>query len=178
MKRSNGVSLITLIVTIMVMFILIIVVGKYTIDNVREANRASELREVAQVREFVIDRQARLDTDEIASILSSHSSLLLTTAQADTVAKGKLTDSEISEIMNVNSADMHAKYKYFYLPKSGNYFEDSEFAAGGITVKDVKNDYIVNFFTGTIICLSDENFTVDGVIKGLTQIQSESTIVY
>lgn len=176
MKRESGVSLITLIVTIMVMFILIIVVGKYTLDNVKEANRAAELKEIAQVREYVIDKQANLDTDEVSQVLASHEDLVITAELLNTVANGKLSDSEVNAINDVNAAGLLPKYKYFYFPKSGKYFEDVEFSAGGLTVKDVKNDYIVNFYTATVICLSDENFKVDGIVKGLTQIQNELNI--
>lgn len=173
MKSKSGVSLITMIVTMMIMLILIGVVGKYSIDNIKKANEAVKAREFASVRDYVITRQGILDSDSFGEILKNHSDLLLNGELAYIIADGKLLNSEISNIIDVNSSDIAPQYKYYYLPSTGNYFEDAEFSEGGITVKDVQNDYVVNFYTATVISLSNDYFRIDGVIKGLSEILSE-----
>ena len=40
-------------------------------------------------------------------------------------------------------------------------------------MQDVKNDYIINFYSGTIICITEENFKVEGLIKGLGEFLAE-----
>ena len=173
MKNNKGVSLITLVVTIMVMLILLVVVGKYSFDNIVEANKAVDIREVADVREFVLDRQIRINDDDVIELLSNYSTLVLTAEDTHKFLDGKISDDDIASIIEVNTSDLESRYKYFYLPKSGKYFDDYEFSANGIKIKDVKNDYIVNFYTGTVINLSKDNFMMDGMIKGLTRIQSD-----
>lgn len=173
MKNDKGVSLITLIVTILVMLILLVVVAKYSFDNIVEANKAVDIREVADVREFVLDRQIRINDDDVKELLSNYSSLVLTDADAHKLLDDKLSDEDIASIIEVNASDLESRYKYFYLPKSGKYFDDYDFSANGIKVKDVKNDYIVNFYTGTVINLSKDNFMMDGMVKDLTRIKND-----
>ena len=173
MKNEKGVSLITLVVTILVMLILLVVVAKYSFDNIVEANKAVAVREVANVREFVLDKQIRINDDDVIELLSNFSSLVLTDADAHKFLDDKISEEDIANIIEVNASSLEARYKYFYLPKSGKYFEDYEFSADGIKVKDVKNDYIVNFYTGIVINLSKDNFMMDGMIKDLTRIQSD-----
>jgi hypothetical protein len=36
----------------------------------------------------------------------------------------------------------------------------------------VKNDYIINFYTGTVIGFAENSYKVDGLIKGLSEIVS------
>ena len=87
---------------------------------------------------------------------------------------GKLTSTEINNIVDVNSTDIDNKYKYYYFQAEDKVFEKTKFTSGDVTIQDVKNDYIINFYTGTIICISDGSFKVEGLIKGLGEILLEA----
>ena len=47
---------------------------------------------------------------------------------------------------------------------------DKVFSGGKVNVKDAKNNYIINFYTGTIIALYDSKSEISGTVKGLTDI--------
>lgn len=173
MKKEQGVSLITLIVTMMVMLILVGIVGKFSLDNIKQANEATKAREFAGVRDFVITMQLQIDDEAFENVLKNNDDLIIDGNLAHVVAKGKLLDSEIDDIIDVNASDIDTKYKYFYLPATGKYFENPDFTASGMSVRDVKNDYIINFYTGTVISLANDYFKIDGVIKGLDEILLE-----
>ncbi len=169
---ENGISLITLVVTIMVMLILIGVVGKYSLDTIDESRDSVNTREIANVREYVLGQQMRLIGGEF-EFDSSYSNKILTPDLAYVICSGKLTENEINNMIDVNAANIDIKYKYFYLPVSEKLFESTKFSGGNITVQDVANDYIVNFYTGTFICLTNETAKVEGIIKGLGEILIE-----
>lgn len=173
MKKQSGVSLITLIVTMMIMLILVGIVGKFSLDNIKKANESKRAREFAGIRDFVVTMQLQIDNEDFENVLKSNDDLVLDGSLAHIVADGKLLDSELNAMLDVNAADIDAKYKYFYLPATGKYFSDPNFAIGGMTVSDVESDYIVNFYTGTVISLANDYPKIDGVIKGLDEILLE-----
>lgn len=170
--KNKGISLITLIVTIVVMLILIGVVGVYSFDTVNQGNESKDKREFVNVREFVLSKQAKIiaETDDIDT---KYEDLVLNSELAYLVCENKLTDSEINNIVDVNLADIDLKYKYLYFQSEEKLFEDLDFTEGNLTVQDVRNDYIINFYTGTIIALTDNGVNVEGLIKGLGEILSE-----
>lgn len=168
--KNKGISLISLVVTIVVMLILIGIVGVYSLDTIKESHEAVAERELISVREYVLRQQIRIIDGEFSIDTDKYSNIVLTSELVYLLGSGKLTDTEINNIIEVNSADIDKNYKYYYFQSENKYFEDSEFSNDNLTFQDVKNDYIINFYTGTIICLSDEFFKVDGIVKGLSEI--------
>lgn len=169
MKDQRGISLITLVVTMIVMLILIGVVGKYSLENIEKSNNAISESEFANVRDFTINMQTKILTEDYefdASQIGMTNELLYILAQ------DYLSSLELSNIVDVNSSDLPSQYKYYYIPAEKKMFEDKSFTKGNITIQDVKNDYIVNFYTGTIIAFSESSYKVDGLIKSLAEIVS------
>lgn len=172
MKKDSGISLITLVVTIIVMIILVGIIGVYSIDTIRNGHQAVAKRELENVRDFVIRQCIRMESNEFDINLEKYPEIELSPEKIYQLSEGKLNNQEISNIISVNAAeDLDNKYKYYYLQADKKYFEDEEFSNNDIIVRDVRNDYIVNFYTGTIICVTDEYFDVDGIIKGVDEIE-------
>lgn len=171
MMNQKGISLITLVVTMVVMLILIGVVGSYSLENIEKTNEAISESEFSNVRDFVLNMQSKiiLDDDyefETQDIGMSNELLYL-------LADDYLSSVELSNIVDVNASDLDGKYKYYYISAEKKLFEDKTFTKGNITIQDVKNDYIINFYTGTVIAFSENSYKVDGLIKGLSEIVSQ-----
>lgn len=169
MNNQKGISLITLVVTMIVMMILIGVVGNYSLENIKKSNEAVSAAELASVREFTLKMQTKIlaedhkiNTDKIG--LPKDLLYLL--------VGEKLTSTDLNNIVDVNDADIPAECKYYYIPADAKIFEDKEFTKGNITIQDVKNDYIINFYTATVIAIQDNGCKVEGLIKGLGEIVS------
>lgn len=173
MKNNKGISLITLTVTIIVMIILIGVVGVYSLDTIKRGHSAVARRELENVRNFVIRQSLRLDTNDFVIDVVKYPDIELSSEKTYALTMDKLSEQEINNIVSVNSSELDAKYKYYYIQATEKHFEDLDFSNNDITVRDVKYDYIINFYTGTIICVSDGFFSVDGIVKGLDEIELE-----
>lgn len=167
MKNQKGISLITLVVTMVVMIILIGVVGSYSLENINKSNEAVSEMEFAQVRDFALNMQTRI-------LLEDHkidgSQMLLTNELLYLLAEDHLSSVELNNIIDVNSAELPDEKKYHFISYEQKLFEDLEFTDGNITIQDVKSDYIINFYTGTVIAFREENCKVDGLIMGLSEI--------
>ena len=167
MKNQKGISLITLVVTMVVMVILIGVVGTYSLENINKSNEAVFEMEFSQVREFVLNMQSKIlledhkfDTTEIG----------LTNELLYLLAEDHLSNVELNNIVDVNASNLSEDRKYYFISFEQELFEDYEFTKGNITVQDVKSDYIVNFYTGTVIAFREDKCKVDGLIMGLSEI--------
>ena len=176
MNNQRGISLITLVVTIMVMIILIGVVGKYSLENIQEATNAVMDSEFANVRDFALNVQNQMLVGDFDIDLNSYPDMVLSNELLYIIAKDKLQNIEINNIVDVNSADINDNYKYYYFQAdSTDYFETRTFSKDNIRVQDVKYDYIINFYTGTVIGVYDEIVKVEGLIKGLGEIVAETS---
>lgn len=169
MKNQRGISLITLVVTMVVMLILIGVVGKYSLENIEKSNTAISESEFASVRDFVINMQTKILVEDYQFETSE---IELTNELLYILADDYLSSVEMSNIVDVNSSDLPAQCKYYYIPADKKLFEDKKFTKGNITIQDVKNDYIINFYTGTVIAFTENSYKVDGLIKSLSEIIS------
>lgn len=169
MKNQKGISLITLVVTMVVMIILIGVVGTYSLENINKSNEAVSEMEFAQVRDFTINMQTRIlledyefDTTEIG----------LTNELLYLLAEDHLSNVELNNIVDVNASNLPDERKYYFISYEQKLFEDMDFTEGNITVQDVKSDYIINFYTGTVIAFREDKCKVDGLIMGLSEIMA------
>lgn len=177
MNNERGISLITLVVTIMVMIILISVVGKYSLENIQEATNAVMDSEFSNVRDFTLNVQNQMLVGDFEIELNKYPDIVLSNELLYIIAKDKLQNVEINNIVDVNSADIDDDYKYyFFQAESTDYFETRTFSKDNIRVQDVKYDYIINFYTGTVIALYDDFAKVEGLIKGLGEIVVETTL--
>ena len=177
MNNKSGISLITLVVTIMVMLILIGIVGKYSLENIQEATNAVMQSEFSNIRDFTLNIQNQMLIGEFEIELNKYPDIVLSNELLYIIAKDKLQNIEINNIVDVNSADIDDDYKYyFFQAESTDYFETRTFSKDNIRVQDVKYDYIINFYTGTVIALYDDTVKVEGLIKGLGEIVAETSL--
>ena len=177
MNNQKGISLITLVVTIMVMIILIGVVGKYSLENIQEATNAVMDSEFANIRDFTLNVQNQMLVGDFDIDLNQYPDIVLSNELLYIIAKDKLQKIEINNIVDVNSADINDNYKYYYFQAdSTDYFETRTFSKDNIRVQDVKYDYIINFYTGTVIGVYDETVKIEGLIKGLGEIVAETSM--
>lgn len=172
MKNDKGVSLIMLAVTIVVMMILIGVVGVNSFDTINKGHSAAAEREFTSVREYVVKQQIRVETGEFSIDKIKYPDVILTPDLANLLLGGFLTETEINSISDVNDEANHVddEYLYYYLQADNKYFEDRQFMKGSTTIQDVKNDYIVNFGIGTVICVTEGDQKVEGLVKNLEEI--------
>ena len=166
MKKENGVTIMTLVVTIIIMVILVSVAGFYSIDSINNSYKANEKKELADVVEYT-------------SILKSELILENFELKEDTVVshekfaelEDKLLESQINKMLEVNLSTLNPNYKYHYV--TSEMLEDKTFSGGKINVKDANNDYIINFYTGTVVGIYDSSCEISGIIKGLNDILLE-----
>ena len=98
---------------------------------------------------------------------------VITTEGLYLLASG-LTETDLNKIIEVNTSDyLVDNYKYVYVTASE--LNSQSAVKEDIVVKDVKNNYIINFFTGTVIALYEDGKRVDisGNVKGLNDIMNE-----
>ena len=170
MKNQKGISMITLVVTMVVMLILIGVVGKYSLENINKSNKAVSEAEFASVRDFTLNMQMKMLLED--DYVFDGSDLQLTSELLYLLAEDELSTVEMNNIIDVNSSDLPDECKYYFISSDKKMFEDLEFTKGNITIQDVKNDYIINFYTATVIAFGETGCKVDGLIKGLSEILS------
>ena len=163
MKNEKGITMMNLVVTIIVMVILISVAGFYSIDSIKNSYIANEKKELADVIEYVATLKTQLLIDEFS--LSDDTVISQTLLDK---YENILTANQINKILEVNISTLNANYKYHYIDSEK--LADKAFSGGKVNVKDAKNNYIINFYTGTIIALYDSKSEISGSVKGLTDI--------
>lgn len=167
-KNANGVTMMNLVITIVVMIILISVSGYYSIDSIKNGYTSRQKRELAAV----VDYTATLKTKMLVDEFSLTNETLVGVDALTTIAAG-LSETSINKIIGVNESDtLVANYKYHYITPEK--LQDTSFSNGFANVKEAENNYIINFYTGTVIALYDDGKRIEtsGTIKGIYDITS------
>ena len=170
MNHKNwGVTLINLVVMIAIMLVLISITGYYSLGNVRNSYIAKQKREFANVVDYVSVLRAKLINEEF----EISPDLTPITSEALVVVGKPLSDTAINAIEEVNAAEaLNRNYKYYYL--TPEIINNKSYSGGFVTVKSVKNRYIVNYYTGTVIALyDDDTCEISGLVKGLIALLNE-----
>ncbi|MCR5422974.1 MAG: hypothetical protein K6E74_04980 [Bacilli bacterium] len=167
-NTKSGVTLINLVVMIIIMIVLISITGYYSLENVKNGYYARQKKEFANVVDYVSILRAKLLIGEFdVPLLEPISDEALMTLASF------LSPNVLTAIIDVNSSDMIEKqYKYFYITPVQ--LADKKYSDGNINVKEAKYNYIVNFYTGTVIALyEDEDYEIFGIVKGLPAILND-----
>ena len=176
-KNNKGVTMMTLVITIVVMVIIISVSGYYSIESIENSYTAREKKELSDVVEYVSVKKAKLLIDEldVTEDFSDESGVVPVVGIEELyVLASGLTGTELNRIIEVNTSDyLTDNYKYLYI--TAEQLNSQSIANDNIVVKDAKNNYIINFFTGTVIGLYDSGKRVEisGIVKGLNDIINE-----
>ena len=172
LKNNKGVTLMSLIVTIVAMVILISVVGYFSLDSVKNSYIANEKKEMADVLDYVSIKRARLLVQEfnVEEKFENIQNKVVTSEALYLIASG-LTENDFNRIIEVNTASgLENNHKYLYITSED--LNNDSVRKDEIVIKDAKNNYIINFYTGTIIGLYDngERIEISGSVKGLSEI--------
>ena len=169
LKNNKGITLMTLIVTIVVMIILISIVGYFSMDSVINSHIANDKKEFADIVQYVATRKAELLIDEF-DVSEKYPNSVVTAEALYLFARG-LGEDELNKIIEVNEAEnLSNNYKYIYITSEN--LNNESISSENIVIKDAKNNYIINFFTGTVIGLYEngEKVETSGSIKSLNEI--------
>ncbi len=163
MKNNNGITMMSLVITIVVMVIMISVVGYYSIESIENSHISDEKRELDNVLEYMALLKTKLLVDEFSL---SDSTVL----EQDVLStfNNILTETQINNISEVNLSTLDSKYKYHYV--TPEMLSDKSFSDEIAVVKDAKNDYIINFYTGTVIALYDSKCDISGGVWGMNDV--------
>ena len=168
-NNQSGVTLVNLVVMIVIMLVLISITGFYSLDNIRNSHVARQRHELASVVDYVSVLRAKI----IVGTFSVPTELSPISDEALLTLAPFLSPNTLTAIIDVNTADgLDNNYKYFYLTPTQ--LENRRYSDGDVVVKDAKYNYIVNYYTGTVIALyGDSEYEVSGLIKGLPAILNE-----
>ena len=174
-KNNKGITLMSLIITVVVMVILLSIAGHFSLDSVKNTYIANEKKEMADVVQYVSALKVKLLLGEfnVSENFENVQSKIVTEEALHLIASN-LSENEMDKIKSVNDDSfLDANYKYLYITSKD--LKDSKISKTDVVVKDAKNDYIINYFTGTIIGLYDggKRIEISGIIKGINDIESE-----
>lgn len=167
MNKENGITIMNLVITIIVMIILISVSGYYSLDSIKNSYIANQKRELSNVVDYVSVLKSKLLIDEF---LLDETTVV--TEERLNLIESYLSSSQINYIIEVNISTLDPKYKYHYITSSD--LADKTFSNSEVNVKDAKYNYIINFYTGTVIAIYDSSCEVSGIVKGLADILAET----
>lgn len=163
---KKGVSLISLIITIVAIIILASIAIYSSFGTADEAYLVKNTKEFNDVVTYVNSVNAKLEARLIKSNLSVDT--VATDAQIDefytTGANTEITSEEISKIKDRN-AGTNYKYSYHFITAS-----QIENGVPGISeesnLEEIENDYLINFGYGVVIAkVSDDQTKVAGTVK-------------
>lgn len=163
---KKGVSLISLIITIVAIIILASIAIYSSFSTADEAYLVKNTKEFNDVVTYVNSVNAKLEARIIKENLSGDT--VATDAQIDefytTGANTEITSEEISKIKDRNTGTNY-KYSYHYVTAS-----QIENGVPGISeessLEGIKNDYLINFGYGVVIAkVSDDQTKVAGAVK-------------
>lgn len=166
MKNQKGVTLMSLVITIIVMVILLSVAGYYSIDSIKNSHIANREKEFVEVIEYVGVLKTYLLLEEF--LLEEDT---VVTNERLYVYENIIPGTQINKMLEVNLSALDPIYKYHFI--DAEKLADKDFTNGKINVKDAKNSYIINFYTGTVIGLYDSKIEISGNVKGVTDILLE-----
>lgn len=169
--NNKGVSLISLIITIIVMIILAGITVFNSLDTVDDAYLVKKEKEYNDVCTFVRDVSTKAEADMIK--LSLTKDTLATEGQIGNVfiygVETDLSSGDVHKMNDMNEAirndEVDAKYGYHYVTG-----KQIEYGIPGVDVssklENVENDYIINFYYGVVVAkISDTQTNVTGAVK-------------
>lgn len=173
-KNNKGITLMSLIITIVVMVILLSIVGYFSLDSVKNTYIANEKKEMADVVQYVSALKVKLLLGDfnVNDNFENIESKIVTTEAMHLIASD-LSVNEMNKIKSVNEdLELDENYKYLFITSKD--LNNSQIYKTDVIVKDAKNDYIINYFTGTVIGLYDggKRIEISGTIKGINDIKN------
>lgn len=159
MHNNKGISMITLIITIVVMLILISIGGYYSYEAIEKANEKDAKEEMRNVEEVIGAAKAQ----GLAGKFTPNKDLLITDAELTSMFGGLLTTEQIEAIKKVNKdTSVDPLRKYYLLDQKGF---DMEFGdSDNITINGVKRTYLVSYKDRIIMLAENDKLISSGEI--------------
>lgn len=173
MRNNKGISMITLIITIVVMLILISIGGYYSFETIDKANQKDAKEEMRNVEEVIGAAKAQ----GLAGKFTPNKDLLITDAELTSMFGGLLTTEQIEAIKAVNNdASADPLKKYYLLDQAGF---DMEFGdSDNITINGVKRTYLVSYKDRVIMLAENGTLVSSGEIGGGPSTDESIKIVF
>ena len=177
-NMKKGITLISLIITIVVILILASITVFSSLNTIDESQELKKEVEFESVCTFVRSISSKAEADLIQLNLTSATLITDTTKLNEFLtSSGELSAEEIQKINTDNDRyrqENTPQYGYHYI--EGKYIENdnipglenvSSIDRSLSTPNKVENNYIINFYTGTVIAkVSESNTLVRGKILG------------
>lgn len=156
--KENGISLVSLIITIIVIILLTVIGGYYTIDTLNKNTRMDIEEELRNVEELVSVQRVNVQ----AGKYEVPSDYIATDAQVDEKYGGLLSTEAIRIIKETNNnANISPVYKYHLMNQTDF---DKEFA-DDVNVRYVKREYLINYGKKVIVLNADGKIYIVGKIE-------------
>lgn len=154
---QKGISLVSLVITIIIIIILTGIVSYYSIENLKKAADMEIAEEIRNVEEVVLRERARI----ISGTHTTNTDYIITeirlTEMLDTLSDQGKKD-EIWDAITVANYNNSDEYKY-YLLNAENY---SAQIGDDLKILNLKGEYIVNYGLGTVIFINEESVYISG----------------
>ena len=137
MHNNKGISMVTLIITIVIILILTAITGYFSDKAIDDASKKNTKEEMKQVEEVISIAKAKGMNGEF----TPNSRFLITEEELNASYGGLLTEMQIENIVNINiNPSINPLKKYYLLDQDGF---DAEFRDNGIvTVNGLKKEKI------------------------------------
>ncbi|MBQ9267642.1 MAG: hypothetical protein IJ217_05140 [Clostridia bacterium] len=143
--RENGITLVALIVTIIIVILLAVMGGFYTNDVFNTTERMDVEEELRNVEELVSVQAAKIK----GGSQTLPETYVATNAEIDSfnIDTSVLSSDEVRKIKSTNSSEVSAEYKYHLM----NQAAFNAVFGDDINVRKVKREYLINFDERVVI---------------------------
>lgn len=165
---NKGISLISLIITIIVIIILASITIFNSLSTIDQAQVVKLEKEFNDVCDFVRTISTQVEAGMLELNLSGDT--LATAEHLQDIyvdsPETEFTAEEQNNIHSLNQSGRNPKYGYHYI--TGKQIENGIPGLESISsnLEDVKNNYIINFYYGTVVAkISDDKTCISGRVR-------------
>lgn len=171
--HNKGISMITLIITIVVIIILATITVYYSSQTVQDATKKNIMEEMKNVETAIGDAKAK----GLAGEFTPDEKYLIKDSELDSKFANVLTAEQRQNIKNINNSTSADPLKKYYLLDQEGF--DAEFKNNGIvTVNGVKREYLVSYENKVIILIENGSLISSGKIDSTTPTISEIKVAF
>lgn len=171
--HNKGISMVTLIITIIVIIILASITVYYTSQTVQDATRKNIMEEMKNVEAAVGVAKAK----GLAGEFTPNEEFLIKDHELDEKFSSVLTQEQIQNIKDINADDSINPLKKYYLLDQAGF--DAEFKNNDtITVNGLKREYLVSYDNKIIILNDNSTLISSGKIDSTDPVSTQIKVVF
>lgn len=173
MRNNKGISMVTLIITIVVILILVAITGYFSDKAIDDASKKNTKEEMKNVEEVISIAKAKGMNGEFVP----NEEFIVKEEELETLFGGLLSEAQIEEIISINlNPSINPLKKYYLLDQDGF---DAEFRENGIvTVSGLKKEYLVSYEDRIILVNDNGTLLSSGQLDNDDPTSSEIKIVF